>query len=277
MMQTLPVIQMFWHGPPLSRVERLSLTSFVHHGHPVHLYVFEEPADVPGGVTLRDAEEILSRRLLFRHRRTQSLALFADWFRYRLLFERGGIWADTDMVCLKPFDYGLPRLFAWQDERVINNAVLGLPAGDPLASWMATVCEHPNRWLPYDDLGFRLRKLNRRFLRGNRRGDVRWGESGPGGLTRAIRHFGYAHEALPAWHFYPVKYENYRVLFESPGAGAAVDLERSHAVHLWNNLIERYDPSSKARQFPAGSPFEQLYERYVGRAAKAPAKLRTAL
>ena len=275
-MKSLPVIQMFWHGSPLSRVERVSLASFAHHGHAVHLYVYDEPSGVPHGVTLKDAEAILPQRLIFRHRRTQSLALFADWFRYRLLFERGGIWADTDMVCLKPFDYSQPRLFAWQDELSINNAVLGLPAGDPLASWMATIRERPNQWLPYDDLGFRLRKLNRRFLRGDRRGDVRWGESGPTGLTRAIAHFGYTGEALPPWHFYPVSFENFRALLESPGRNGEIRLDRSHAVHLWNNLIEREGPGSKGARFPLDSPFERFYARYVGENGEAPVAVRTA-
>jgi hypothetical protein len=261
-MQALPVIQMFWHGAPLSRVEKLSLASFVHHGHAVHLYAYEPIEDVPAGVTMRDAGEILPRKLIFRHRRTGSLAPFADWFRYRLLFERGGIWADTDVVCLRPFDYAQPRVFGWQDEELINNAVIGLPAGDPLARWMATMCEHPNRWLPYDDFATRMRKLKRRLLRGNHRGHVRWGEGGPIGLTRAIRHFGYTAEALPVWHFYPVSHDDFRVPFESaaPG-GESVHFGDSRALHLWNNLLAA---ESKAARFPADSAFERLWVRYVG-------------
>jgi hypothetical protein len=262
-MHALPVIQMFWHGAPLSRVERLSLASFARNGHPVHLYAYDEIQGVPPGVVLRDAAEILPRKLIFRHRRTQSLAPFADWFRYRLLFERGGIWADTDMVCLKPFDYTQPRLFAWQDELYINNAVIGLAAGDPLASWMAQSCEHPNRWLPYDDFAFRLHKLKRRLLNGNRRGRVRWGEGGPMGLTRAVSYFGCSAEALPSWHFYPVSHENFKVLFESPTAGDAVHFELSRAVHLWNAQIERTEPRRKEARFPPDSPFEQLCARYL--------------
>jgi hypothetical protein len=262
-MQGLPVIQMFWHGAPLSRVEQLSLASFVHHGHAVHLYAYEPIDNVPAGVTMRDASEILPRSRIFRHRRTSSIAPFADWFRYRLLFERGGIWADTDIVCLMPFDYAQPRVFAWQDETLINNAVIGLPARDPLASWMADICEHPNRWLPYDPLGVRMRKLQRRLLRGNQRGDIRWGEGGPLGFTQAIKHFGYAAEALPPWHFYPVPYSSFRALFESPAANGDIRLTDSRAVHLWNNLIEREGAAHKQSRFPPDSPFEQLWARYV--------------
>ena len=135
----LPVIQMFWHGLPLSRIERLSMISFLRNGHAVHLYVYDEPAGVPPGVVLKDAGEILPRSSLFFHRRNRSVAHFSDWFRYRLLFERGGLWSDADMICLKPFDYESPIVFAWQDEQHLNNAVLGLPARDPLAAWLARV------------------------------------------------------------------------------------------------------------------------------------------
>jgi hypothetical protein len=259
---SLPTIQMFWHGPPLSRIERLSLASFVRNGHPVHLYVYEEPVGVPPGVRIIDAAEILPRTALFRHRRTQSFALFADWFRYRLLFERGGIWADTDMVCLRSLDYPSPVVFAWQDETYLNNAVLGLPAGDPLAEWLATCCEHPNRFVPYDSLQIRLKKLKRR-LRGNRREDVRWGENGPYGLTSAARHLGYTDRALPRWHFYPIRLEDHRVLFESP-AESGVTWSDSRAVHLWNQVIEDGGVLDKNARFPADSPFEQLWTRYIG-------------
>jgi hypothetical protein len=262
--RSLPIIQMFWHGAPLSRMERLALTSFVQNGHPVDLYVFEEPAGVPAGVRLMDAEQILPRSALFRHRRTQSLALFADWFRYRLLFERGGIWADADVICLKPFEYAKPEVFAWQDDHYINNAVLGLSVGDPLASWLASCCEHPNRLLPYDDVGRRIRKLRRRILRGNRRSDVHWGETGPEGLTRAARHLGYADLALPSWHFYPVSADNFRMLFESPSAGRKVVFNGSRAVHLWNHMLEVKEHKDKNARFPADSPFEELCARYLG-------------
>ena len=74
-------VQMFWHGPALSRMEQLAIASFLHHGHPVDLHVYEEPRGVPRGACVRDAAEILPRDALFTHRRTGSVAIFADWFR----------------------------------------------------------------------------------------------------------------------------------------------------------------------------------------------------
>ena len=53
--RALPSVHMFWHGPPLSRIERLCMSSFVAHGHTVQLHVYEEPKRVPAGVTDRRA------------------------------------------------------------------------------------------------------------------------------------------------------------------------------------------------------------------------------
>src|SRR6185295_9795178 len=264
-MGRLPTIRMFWHGSPLSRMERLSLSSFVQNGHPVELYVYEEPPGVPAGVRLMAAAEILPREALFKHRRRQSFAMFADWFRYRLLFERGGIWADADMVCLQPFEYPSAEVFAWQDDKWINNAVLGLRAGDALAGWLADCCERPNRMLPYDDFDTRLRKLLR-FVKRQGRDSMKWGETGPYGFTNAAHHLGYVERALPSWHFYPIAYEDYRVLFESPADGRDLSFRGSRAVHLWNHVIEYGRALDKNRRFPADSPFEQLWLRYMGSA-----------
>jgi hypothetical protein len=253
---------MFWHGAPLSRLERLAMASFVAHGHPVELYVYEEPAGVPAGVQIRDAAAILDRSLMFRHRRTGSFAPFADWFRYRVLFERGGIWVDADMVCLRPLDYPHAEIFAWQDERYINNAVLGLPAGHAMAAWLAECCERPNRILPYDDVVTRVRKLTRLLLYGNDRERTRWGEYGPKGLTAAVRHFGLADRALPGWHFYPVAMEDWACLFRAT-EGRAFDFGESRAVHLWNNMMHEAPGFDKNGRFPPDSPIEQWASRYL--------------
>src|SRR4051812_25980317 len=112
---------MFWHGRPLSRIERLSMGSFVANGHTVHLHAYEEVVGVPNGVDLVDARKILPANAIFHHTKSGSIAAFADLFRYRLLFESGGIWADADVVCLQPLRYDTTEVFGWMDSEVINN------------------------------------------------------------------------------------------------------------------------------------------------------------
>jgi hypothetical protein len=259
----MTTIHMFWHGPALSRMERLAVASFLHHGHAVDLHVYDEPRGVPAGARVRDAADILPRESLFLHRRTGSVALFADWFRYRLLAARGGIWADMDVACLQPLTYPQAEIFAWEDERQVNNAILGLPAGHPLACWLAESCENPNRIHAYDGWRLRLRKLRRRYLQGDRRDRLRWGELGPKGLTAAARHLGYLERALPSAHFYPVPAARWRTLFESAPGGALSWGAECRAVHLWNNMAAQSPGFDKDARFAADSPFERLCARYL--------------
>ena len=136
--------------------------------------------------------QILPRESLFRHRRTGSLGLFADWFRYRLLFERGGFWADADMVCLKPFDYPGAEVFAWQDEQFINNAVLGLPAGDPLAAMAGGhAASTPIDCFRTTSGASGCASGGDDSCRGIAGAGCGGANSGPMGLTQAARHFGY--------------------------------------------------------------------------------------
>jgi len=254
---------MFWHGAPLSRIERLCMASFIAQGHPLQLYVYETVAELPAGVELKQAEDILPRACLFRHRRTGSLGPFSDWFRYQLLAERGGIWADADVVCLAPLVYEQAEIFGWQDEGTLNNAVLGLPAGHELAVWMAACCADPNRVLPYDGIGMRLRKWRRRYLLGDHREQVRWGEYGPKGLTQASQHLGYLDRAEPVAHFYPVRCENWRSLFESRHGASPLWTAESRAVHLWQEMMKRTVEFDKNGRFAADSPFEELCRFYL--------------
>lgn len=257
----LATVHMFWHGSALTRLERLCMTSFAANGHTLRLHVYDELVDVPAGVELADAELVLPRHLLFRDEKSGSLAAFADWFRYRLLLEYGGIWADTDVVCLRPFDYTDTEIYGWMDQTVINNAVLGLPRNHPLAAWMAECCERPNRFLPYDSLRVRRRKVQR-LLAGNRRGNIKWGEYGPDGLTQAARHFGVHVKALPFWHFYPIHYLNWRTVFDDSLRDNPDILGTSRALHLWNEMTRRAPGFDKNGRFASCSIFEQLCARY---------------
>src|SRR3982751_587646 len=101
-------IQMLWIGPRLSAMERLSIASFLAHGHPVRLYTYGDVDAIPAGVDHRDGREVLPAASVFTYADgfgKGSYAGFANMFRYKLLLDHGGIWCDTDVVCLKPFDF----------------------------------------------------------------------------------------------------------------------------------------------------------------------------
>jgi glycosyltransferase involved in cell wall biosynthesis len=135
------VVHGMWVGSELSRLELLTLHSFTHFGHAFHLWVYDEPrAKLPSGVTLRDASKVVPRDRVFRKAendpetgvgRGSYGAPFSDLFRYKLLYEHGGIWVDMDVTCLRTFDFA--EDYVLRPHRVgVVGSILKCPKGSRL-------------------------------------------------------------------------------------------------------------------------------------------------
>lgn len=109
-MKTTPAtMQSLWIGTRLSLLERLSIKSFLAHGHPYRLYTYDDVENIPDQVEVCDASEIIPRSKIFYVRNNGTPAIFADWFRWELLSRTSGYWVDTDMVCLRTFDLSVHK------------------------------------------------------------------------------------------------------------------------------------------------------------------------
>ncbi len=136
------IIHSMWYGTQLTRMELLTLCSFVDWGHEFHLWAYDDLSayQLPQGVILRDAEEIIPRKRVFARRgadretgvgRNSFGAPFSDLFRYRLLAEHGGIWVDMDVTCLRPFDFAGEYVFRPHRTGIVGS-ILKCPADSPL-------------------------------------------------------------------------------------------------------------------------------------------------
>ncbi|MCB2216847.1 glycosyltransferase [Desulfofustis glycolicus] len=257
------VIKTLWIGQELSVLEQLSLRSFLSCGHTVELFVYQNVKNVPSGVRLRDAGEILDESLVFRHKRGGGVSGFANWFRYVLLLQEGGMWVDTDVICLKPFDFQQRLVFGRQDTYMINNAVLGGQPGEELFRIMARQAESPNTRLPYDDIKERRIKWIRKYLQRNRRNNIKRGENGPRGITKAINFLGLQQLALPYTAFYPIHPKCWDAIFDSTYRDVEKFFPESYAIHLWNEMICNGSGIDKNATFAAPSLIEALKSRYL--------------
>lgn len=236
------VFRALWIGRRLSALERLSLRSFVDHGHRVELYSYGDVGGVPDGVVRRDAGEILPRARVFRYGReagegSGSFAAFANLFRYKLLHKRGGCWIDTDVICLRPIDIDMPYCFGFEVPGRINGAALRAPVGSMMIAEL----------------------LDRATTIGER---VRWGQTGPLLMTEmAIRH-GVLDQALPPSAFYPLDYREAASLFATDPDGSLWSrLDGAYTLHAWNEMLRRAR-IRKNRRYPASSVFERLKSRH---------------
>lgn len=136
-----PLAQSLWVGPKLRWIEQMSMKSYLLNGWRYKLFVYEEPEGVPDGVEICDAASILPRSTIFREGDASgahkgSLGAFSDLFRYAMLARVGGLWTDTDVINLRPFDAEGKRIVAseWTDAGLIgpNGAMMAAPAMDKM-------------------------------------------------------------------------------------------------------------------------------------------------
>jgi hypothetical protein len=120
--------QSFWFGDCLPLYQQLAAKSFFDFGHEYVLYAYKK-FDVPAGVELRDANDILPEsRLFFYGERAGvgrgSIAGFSNLFRYNLLHQKGDWWVDADVVCLSKAVPTAEIFMSWEYEHLIGNAIL---------------------------------------------------------------------------------------------------------------------------------------------------------
>ena len=154
------VVQSLWIGSDLSAMEHLSISSFLKNGHQYHLYVYDNIGNIPAGTVVNDGEEILPSSMIFQYKQHKSYSAFSNFFRYKLLLEKGGWWIDTDLVCLKPFDF--PEEYVFSSERAagrefINSGAIKAPAASDLLAYAWETCQTKNREeLVWGEIGPRL-------------------------------------------------------------------------------------------------------------------------
>jgi len=206
------IVQGFWTGP-LTTMERLSMASFIANGHCYALYCYDVPAGVPAGVEVRDAREILPESEAATFRCPQQ---FSDWFRIKLLLDKGGWHSDLDNICLRPLDFPAPYVFySDHDDSTISLALAKAPAASPLL-------QHCHDYIS--------------SLTADERSRLPWQAIGSDFICGAIEYFKMTEFVQPGYIFDPVQHEHIRSLVDP---AAEFDLSRAYSLHLfhaaWND------------------------------------------
>lgn len=232
--EAIDTVRTLWHGSPLSIWEELSLRSFLRCGHDVEVYSYE-PLAVPDGVTWIDANEVLPESEVFAYSdgpAKGSFAAFSNLFRIKLLYERGGIWADSDFLCLKPL-HELPAACVGDVfDNWPNGALMRFPASHPVCG----------------ELFERVQALGPNIFLGQMSELI----------TELVVDKGGDCESLPVNAFYPIPWkETWRLVDPDQREHCERQAESSYAVHWWNTAISMVLEIPKEALSPIGS---YLYE-----------------
>lgn len=235
------IIQSLWIGSRLSTMEILSINSFVKNGNVYHLYVYEDVGNVPDGAVIKDGNEILPASDIFAYGPNAgagngSLAAFSNVFRYELLDRLGGFWVDTDVVCLRKFDFEAePYVFAGSTDEV-GGWVLKVPPGSKILAFYKDACDKK-------DLA-----------------QIKYSEIGPRLVGSGVEKFGLHNYVKPARTFTPFPWRSFRTVF-NPN----YQLDRGqdvYAVHLWHEQWRQYHIDKDGSYDPL-CLYERLKEEFL--------------
>lgn len=278
-MSEMAPIQSLWIGGALSPMEQLVAVSWMKNGHEFHLYTYGEVENVPEGVIIKDANEIVPSSAKFKV--GGGWALFSDYFRFELLYKLGGWWVDMDLVALKPLNMQDDVVLAAEDGAYLAIGLMRFPAGHPLVKRMLKRAEDPpHKYLQpnsYDSSvackigpGYRRlynwsvrRNYHTRSARVKRFSEISvWGSIlGPTALTEEYNDSQTGALILEPEQIYPVSYSNWKDIFQNKTFDND-PLENALTIHLWNDMMRRDVTFDKNAPAVPGSIYFRLKERY---------------
>lgn len=115
-----------WIGDRLLYLNQLCLLSHVQAGHPTTLYCTQAVSNVPDGVTVRPASEIMDIPLDIVAQ--TSASFLSNVFRYRMIQATDAVWIDCDAFCHRPFADEDDHIYAGHGFRgALNCGVVKIP------------------------------------------------------------------------------------------------------------------------------------------------------
>jgi hypothetical protein len=234
-------IKSLWIGKELSPVELLCINSYLQNGHVFELYVYDRVGNIPQGVVLKDAQQIIPKSEVFsitlgKHKNTFSM--FSNYFRYTLLYELGGWWSDLDIVCLKHYDFKQEYVFSRERTRDQKETVGSGIFKCPKSSRVMQYCRKSSQEM---------------FLK---KEDLFWGKAGPILLNDAVSFYNLRDYSVPPDYFSPLGYfEIYKIFSEIKLS------DTSYSLHVYNSswMVQKYP---RYGFFKKHSLFEVLKQRY---------------
>lgn len=238
-----------WVGGDLTYIEQLCLTSALRVGHEVDLWAYEQIGNVPAGVKIRDAREVMPESMVIWHKQRNTPGVGADLFRIFLQKQARGCYIDCDLLFLKPI-LDAEYIFCWDTPNIVhkagrvptpslvNNAVLKLPSNCPIIDSILALAAAKPIVPPWWPLRRRVKQRLKALIGRDRKIDnLPWITLGPSALTHFTREHRLLHKVLPSEIFYPVPPRHAAELFAPSAAIHDCITDRTVAVHLWHSKI----------------------------------------
>lgn len=232
------IVQSLWIGDRLSVMERMCINSFIQNGHEFHLYIYDQVENVPNNAIIKDANDIIPRNQIFKIR--DGFSSFSDFFRWKLILDKGGWWTDTDAVLLKPLDFNDDYVFIGGfglrgSSDCVSSGLFKCPQNSEIMQW----CWNQSQKIDTAKMS--------------------WGEAGPPLITDAVHFFNMQNFIVPGRLFFPIFYTDAPEAFiKNENIYYSQDI---YSVHLFNE-IWRLKNQDKNADYPSKSFYEICKRRF---------------
>ncbi len=232
-------IAQLWIGGSLSYMEQLCAVSFRDAGHHVKMYTYGDVGNIPDGIEIADANEIMPLGNVIAHKRTGSPAPQADKWRYNMLAKTDDqIWADTDAYCVKKFTTKTGHFHGWESPHHINNGVVGLPSdSETLAGLINFTSDEyaiPDWFDPKLKAEMAEKKANGTPVHV---GEQSWGVWGPQALTHFLHKTGEQKYAMPIEALFPVSFKKRRMMLKPHADLSHYITDNTLSIHFWGRRM----------------------------------------
>lgn len=233
-------VRCFKHCGKLTKLEKLCLSSFVHHHSAIELFSYEPIANVPTGVIQKNAEEILPKESdAFRF---NSIAGIQSLFRWKTLHDLGGCFIGTDILCVRPFEFDEAVVFGKKcdiDFYRWGIDILIFPPRHDACAYMLERCLHPHFPIKGDKFLHQCKKIFRKRFTRSLNPVKPWKIGGESGFQSAVEKFNLACYAQKPPVFYPVHEARWQSPFDSTFATDLELLPMTRAVALNSDAAKR--------------------------------------
>jgi hypothetical protein len=208
----------------------------VRHGHPTTLYCTDEVRNVPAGVTVRPASEIMTIDMDIVRQTSESF--LSNVFRYKMIQATDAVWIDCDAFCHKPFPDEMTHIYAGHGFRgALNCGVVYLPREGELIARLLDYYEN----LPAAPAWFnkqqrkRLDRQDATLPQAVRIYNAERTSFGPQAFTWFAQQTGDYEKALSPDVLYPVPFQLNDVFYDPYGRVEGHFTDKTLSVHLYTN------------------------------------------
>ena len=235
-------VQSLWIGNKLSNLELLTINSFLKNQIEFDLYTYEPIINLPENVNIKDGNMILPKSEIFAYKTGKgkgSFSAFSNIFRYKLLYDQGGIWVDMDLVCLKHFTLKNEYTFASeindQKKQNVASCFIKAPKNSDIFKWAY------EKSITYD------------------KNTLEWSVIGPKLLSEAINKFKLNKYIKDYKTFCPIGFKDWKKVLDKNNN---IIIDNSVCIHLWNEKWRR-GGADKNSDFDKDCFYEKLKTNYL--------------